>query len=114
MTDPIDLNERRALRLISKEPEDVEPANIYEFIGRIHSGEVKGTREFCVKCQKSNWEIVHFGKGMPGLSPRYTYEAHHIVACGAGGLDQPESQSCVWNQGRLLARQRSVLSRSPG
>lgn len=64
MTDPIDLDERRALKLLSRDSEDVEPADIYQFIGKIHAGEVKGIREFCVKCQKNNWEIMHFGKGM--------------------------------------------------
>lgn len=64
MTDPIDLDERRALRLISKDPEDVEPADIYDFIGKIHSGDIKGVHEICVKCQRNNWKIVHFGKGM--------------------------------------------------
>lgn len=64
MADPIDLDERRALKLLSRDPEDVEPADIYQFIGRIHAGEVKGTHEICVKCQKNSWRIVHFGKGM--------------------------------------------------
>lgn len=65
MTDKIiSLEERRALQ--AKDPEQVEPPkpDIYAFIGRIHAGEERGVHEICIKCQKNNWRLVHFGKGM--------------------------------------------------
>lgn len=62
MTDPIDLDERRALRLIGADPEHVEPVGKHDYIGGIRTWGPKD----CRACGFNQWHVTAGPGGIYG------------------------------------------------